>query len=230
LWHFGSQAFSHVGSQQAFSHAFGQAFSQAAGQQAPQALWHFFALQGFSQQAGSGQQPFAGQHAFGSSQMQPLLSNKSFKSANMSRTGVGRHFLPQADSQAGSQALGQAFAQAGSQAFGQAFSQQAGSQGFGQAFSQALGQAFSQQATLAQALHSPQPPLFSPSMRSRSSKPNPWLHRAALTRSAPKIVLLFIEQQLLYSELGFEKRGSSPAVHTVYCARAVEPILGPIFT
>jgi hypothetical protein len=88
--------------------------------------------------------------------------------------------LPQAGSQVG--------AQAGSQAF-------TGQQGAGHAFSQA--------ATLAQAL---QPPFsFMPSNRFRSSAPNPWLHRAALSKSAPKIVLLFIEQQLLYSEL--EKAG-----------------------
>jgi hypothetical protein len=96
-------------------------------------------------------------------------SNRSLMPANRSRTGVARQHVPQVGSQ-----------QAG-------FAQQAGS---GQ---QAL--AGSQQATLAQALHSPQPPqLFSPKRRSRSSSPNPWLHRATLTRSAPKIVLLFIEQ------------------------------------
>jgi hypothetical protein len=94
-----------------------------------------------------------------------------------------------------------AFSQhAGQQAFSQqrGLAQQAGS---GQ---QALAHGW-QQATLAQALHSPQPPPFSPSMRSKSSKPNPWLHKATLTRSAPKIVLLLIEQPLLYSELGLGK-------------------------
>ena len=152
------------------------------------------------QQAGSGQQPLAAsQHLV--SQQQPLASNISFTSANKSRTGsLGRQQScsvsqqPQAFSQqAGFAQQAQAFAQQP-----QAFSQQAGS---GQ---QAFGQAFSQQATLAQALHSPQPPPVQPNMRSKSSKPNPWLHRATLTRSAPIIVLPFIEQQLLYSELGWE--------------------------
>jgi hypothetical protein len=242
LWHFGSQGFSHVG-------------SQAAGQQAPHslALWHFRSLQAlpqagsqqaFSQHAfgqalahGSGQQPFSQQPLWPhSSTQQPLASNISFRFPNKSRTGVARHFLhlPQPFSQAGSQqafaqGFGHAFSQqAGAHGFGHAFSQQAGAHGFGHAFSQGAGQAFSQQATLAQALHSPQPPQFSPSMRSRSSKLNPWLHRATLTRSAPKIVLPFIEQPLLFSELWVGEGGSSPAVHTVYCARAVEPFLGPI--
>jgi len=60
----------------------------------------------------------------------------------------------------------------------------------------------SQQATSAQALHSPQPPLLSPNMRSRSSKPNPWPHRATLTRSAPITILPLIELQLLFNETG----------------------------
>jgi hypothetical protein len=164
----------------------------------------------FSQQAGAqhaftGQQG-SGQHALHAVQ-QPVLqllqqqshSNRSLIPANKSRTGVARQqVLQQVFSQ-------QAFSQqAGAQ---QAFSQQAGAQ---HAFTgqQGSGQhAFSQQATLAQhALHSPQPPqLFIPKSRSKSSSPNPWLHRATLTRSAPKIVLLFIEQQLLYNELGMLK-------------------------
>jgi hypothetical protein len=108
--------------------------------------------------------------------------------ANKSRTGVGRQTLHLA------QGAGQ---------FGrQAFSQQVGAQ---QAFSQhGFAQHGWQGATLAHALHSQQPPPFSPSMRSKSSKLNPWLHRATLTRSAPKIVLHLIEQPLLYSELGLE--------------------------
>jgi hypothetical protein len=221
LWHFGSQLFSQAASQQPLSQAFSQqaTFSQAFGQAfSQQATFSQAFGQAFSQQAGSGQQPFSPQVPL--SQQVPLHSNMSFKPANMSRTGVafakasrtgvGKCFL---------QVLSQpSFSQAGSQqatfsqAFGQAFSQQATfSQGAGQAFSQQA--TFSHGATLAHALHSPQPPLFSPSKPFRSSKPNPWLHRTTLTRSVPKIVLRFIEQQLLY---------------TVYCARAVEPILSSI--
>jgi hypothetical protein len=217
LWHFGAQVFSQAGA---------QAGSQAAtGQQAlqPFALWHRFSRHGFSQAtfsqgcgqafsqvAGSGQQPFAvSQQPL--SQVVPLASKRSFRLSNRSRTGVQCCLLHEPQL---------ACPQTGSQGFGQAFSQ-AGAQG--------CGHAFSQQATLAQALHSPQPPQFSPNMRSKSSKLNPWLHRATLTRSAPKIVLHFIEQQLLYSELRDLEGGSFPAVHTVYCARAVEPFLGPIF-
>ena len=124
----------------------------------------------------------------------------------------------------------------------QAFSQQAGFAQQPQAFSQQAGfaqhagsgqqafaqQAFSQQPTLAQALHSPQPPPFSPSMRSRSSKLNPWLHRATLTRT-PKNRLALIEQPLLYSELGLGKVGRNPQF--IRCtAGAVEPFLGSIPT
>jgi hypothetical protein len=73
LWHFGSQAFSQVGSQATGAQGFSQAFSQVAGQQAPHAfsqrtLWHFFTLHGSQQAAfaqGSGQQPLAS-HATGS--------------------------------------------------------------------------------------------------------------------------------------------------------------------
>jgi hypothetical protein len=204
LWHFGGlqqATFSQqaifsqqaTGAGQAFAQqcGFGQAGAQQCGfsQQAgtPQAFsqqrtLQCFTRQGFSQrifsqQAGFAQQAGSGQQqAFGASQhfgaQQPCTSKHSFMPAKMSRTGVGRHRLHL-----------QAFSQ-------QAFSQQAG-----------CGQAFSQQATLAHALHSPQPPPLSPSMRSRSSKPNPWLHRATLTRSAPKIILLLIEQPLLFSEL-----------------------------
>jgi hypothetical protein len=205
LWHFGSHFFSQAGSQAAtLSQALtGQQALHAFSQQ--RALWqHFLALQAFSQpqafshagsqafgqafsqQAGSGQQPLAALQAPVSHTV-PFDSNRSFKPANKSRTGVARHFLqwPQV-----------------------AFSQQATFPQVAGSGQHAFGHAFSQQATLAQALHSPQPPPFSPSKPFRSSKPNPWLHRATLTRSAPKIVLLLIELQLLYSELGFEEGGS----------------------
>jgi hypothetical protein len=188
LWHFGLQTFSQqTGVQQGFSQHFGaqQGFSQHFGAQHG-ASQHFGAQQRtFSQrtlrhfgaqQHGSGQHFGAAQHS--GSQQLPLASNRSLMLQNKSRTGVGRQtrHLPQAGSQAGAQAGAHGFAQHGWQ----------------------------QGATLAQALHSPQPPPFSPSMRSKSSKPNPWLHRATLTRSAPKIILLLIEQPLLYSELGLE--------------------------
>ena len=131
------------------------------------------------------------------SHVQPLPSNNSPMFPNRSRTGVGRqHFgtcrRPSRSRPAAAGLLAAA-----------RLRQQAGS---GQ---QAFAHGW-QQATLAQALHSPQPPQFSPSMRSRSSKPNPWLHKATLTRSAPKIVLLLIEQPLLYSELGLRKVGRYP--------------------
>jgi hypothetical protein len=123
-------------------------------------------------------------------------------------------------------------------------------------------QVFSQQAFSHPHASQPQPP-------PRSSHPNPLLQRATLSRSAPNIHLLLIEQQLLYNELEclgipigrpqtgvprlaspmawagpplgknrlkpglgsrFRDSGLAPAVRTVYCARAVEPILGPIST
>jgi hypothetical protein len=59
-----------------------------------------------------------------------------------------------------------------------------------------------QQAGAAQASQAPQPPQFSPDSRPKSSPANPWLARAALTRSAPNTILPFIEQTLLYNELG----------------------------
>jgi hypothetical protein len=189
-----------------------QAFSQQAFLQ-QHLLQHLLAQLGsqhlgFTQQAGSqaltgqqgsGQQALAGQQApqaFSQQQglqLQTLQQSSSLMPANKSRTGVGRQVVQQFFSQVGSQHFG--CSQAGWQAF-------TGQQGSGQ---QAL--TGSQQA-LAQALHSPQPPqLFSPSKRSRSSSPNPWLHRAALRTSAINIVLLFIEQQLLYSE---RLRGKMP--------------------
>jgi hypothetical protein len=60
--------------------------------------------------------------------------------------------------------------------------------------------AWSQQAGWSQ--HWLQPPRFRPTMFARSSKPNPWVVRAALTRSAPNTILPFIEQTLLFIELG----------------------------
>ncbi len=159
------------------------------------------------------QQAFAGPQV--SQRQHCLHSNRSFNPQNKSRTGVTRQQL-----------LSQ-----------QAFSHPHASQ--------------------------PQPP-------PRSSHPNPLLQRATLSRSAPTIHLLLIEQQLLYNELrclgiplgattnrsahlvaspmawagsplgknrlkrGLGSRvrdsGLAPAVRTVYCARAVEPILGPIIS
>jgi hypothetical protein len=116
--------------------------------------------------------------------------------------------------QAGAHA-GQAFSQqAGAQGAGQAFSQQAGAQGAGQAFSQQAGAALVQQAGSGQHLAAgaqaagpqvaqvSQPPQFRPNRRFIRSPASAWLARAALTRSAPKKILPFIEQQLLYNELG----------------------------
>jgi hypothetical protein len=167
LWHFGWQTFSQVaGLQQAtFSQVAGlqqATFSQVAGlQQATfsQAL----TLQAGLQQAGSEQQAFGAAQVFGSSQMYPFDSNKSAMSSNRSRIGV----------QCCLWHLGVPHTTGFSQQAGFAFSQQAGF-----AFSQTAGAAqhlagFSQQATLAQALQSPQSPPFSPRMRSRSSKLNP---------------------------------------------------------
>jgi hypothetical protein len=51
------------------------------------------------------------------------------------------------------------------------------------------------------AAHGAQPPL-SPDMLAIRSMLNPWLARITLTTSAPKTILPFIEQTLLYSELG----------------------------
>jgi hypothetical protein len=59
-----------------------------------------------------------------------------------------------------------------------------------------------QAAGAAHGLHSPQAPQFRPRRRSPRSKPNPWLARATLTRSAPSTILPFIEQTLLNNELG----------------------------
>jgi hypothetical protein len=44
----------------------------------------------------------------------------------------------------------------------------------------------------------PQPWLFRPNMRSKSSKPKLWLHRPTLTTSAPKTMFHLIEQRLLF--------------------------------
>jgi hypothetical protein len=159
------------------------------------------------QQALTGSQALQGSQALTGSQAQGQRPqswhfNKSLMPANKSRTGVGRQtfVLPQTGSQAGSQAFGAA--QAGSQAFtGQ----------HALTGSQALQG--SQGATLAQAL---QPPFsVTPSNRFRSSAPKPWLHRATLSKSAPKIVLLFIEQQLLYSELVKRGFGTDDRKHPI---------------
>jgi hypothetical protein len=135
---------------------------------------HVFGLQ----HAGSGAQHLGSSQQAGSQQLtlpQGMQVNKSFRPANRSQDGL-QHGLQHSGSQ-----------QAG-------FSQQAGSGA--QQFV-----AGSQQATSPHGSHAPQP-VFSPSRRSRSSNPNAWLLRATLTRSAPKTVLPFIEQQLLYKELG----------------------------
>jgi hypothetical protein len=186
------QAFSQQAGSQAFSQQAGsQAFSQQAGSQAglqaglqtrvrpqrflPQAFSQQAGSQAFSQQAGS--QAFsqqAGSHAAGAHAglQERRLAMQSLRPPNRS------------------QRCRQTVLQTGLHAGSQAFSQHAGSQ---HAFSQ---QAFSQQPA------SPQPPQFRPSRLSRRSMPNPWLHRATLTRSAPKMVLPLIEQQLLYNEPG----------------------------
>jgi hypothetical protein len=139
------------------------------------------------QQALGASQALTGQQAFGASQafsqpqglqLQRSQVSNSFTFANKSRTGVGRQTF----------VLPQTGSQAGSQAF------------TGQ-------QALTCSQGAAQALQLPQPPSVLPSNRSKSSAPNPWLHRAALNTSAPKIVLLFIEQQLLFNEL--QKAGLS---------------------
>jgi len=44
----------------------------------------------------------------------------------------------------------------------------------------------------------PQPWLFRPNMRSKSSKPKLWLHKPTLTTSAPKNMFHLIEQRLLF--------------------------------
>ena len=77
----------------------------------------------------------------------------------------------------------------------QAGSQQAGSQ---QAGSQQVGS----QQLVSQHCDWQQPPLFRPSIRFSRSKPKLWLQRPKLTTSAPKNMFHFIEQRLLYMELG----------------------------
>jgi hypothetical protein len=77
----------------------------------------------------------------------------------------------------------------------QAGSQQAGSQHAG---SQQVGS----QQLVSQHCDWQQPPLFRPSIRFSRSKPKLWLQRPKLTTSAPKNMFHFIEQRLLYMELG----------------------------
>jgi hypothetical protein len=217
-----SQPFSQAFSQQAtgFSQAFSQqamGFSQAFSQQA------MGFSQAFSQQAMGFSQAFSQQATGPQPPPQAFLSAsllRSLPSSGWQRSHAGFP-QPQAFSHAFSQQAGsgqhalagaqhsvlqhrlhskQSFRPANKSRTGlgrqhffshppHAFSQQAGS---GQ---QAL--AGWQHATFSQA---PQPPHFSPFRRPNSSPPNPWAQRATLSRSAPNIILLFIEQPLLYKE------------------------------
>ncbi|MGH7137419.1 MAG: hypothetical protein ACREHD_16875 [Pirellulales bacterium] len=83
--------------------------------------------------------------------------------------------------------------QAGSQ---QAGSQQAGSQQAG--CSQQVGS----QQLVSQHCDWQQLPPPRPNIRFSRSKPKLWLHKPKLTTSAPKNMFHFIEQRLLYMELG----------------------------
>jgi hypothetical protein len=197
----GAQVAAHAGASQAFSQQAGaqQAFSQRIFLQ--RILQAFSqqagAAQAFSQQAGSGAQHFTLPQGSQAGAQHPLHSKAHFKPENKSQTFLQRG-LQQGSQQAGPQA---------------GFSQQAGAaHGAGQAFSQHAG------------AHSPQPPPFSPSIRFRSSALNPWLYRATLTRSAPTTVLPFIEQQLLYNELGRHIPVEQPS------ARKHFPIVSSIFS
>jgi hypothetical protein len=137
--------------------------------------------QAASQQAGCSQQVASQQLDWQQLLPQPR-SNRPFSRPNRP------HFLPQQDDsqQAGSQ-------QAGSQQAGcsqQAASQQAGC-------SQQVGS----QQLVSQQDGWQQPPLR-PNIRVSRSKPKLWLHRPRLTTSAPTNMFHFIEQRLLYMELG----------------------------
>jgi hypothetical protein len=186
-------------------------FLQAGSQVGPQAGSQAFGASQAGSQALTGQQAFTGSQVVQGSQPhgaqpQSWHFSKSLMPANKSRTGVGRqHFvLPQVGSQTGSQAGSQALT--GQQAGSQAFTGQQALTG-----SQVLQG--SQGATLAQAL---QPPFsVTPSNRVRISPPKLWLYRATLSKSAPKIVLLFIEQQLLYSELVKRGFGTDDRKHPI---------------
>jgi hypothetical protein len=164
----------HDGSQQAGSQQLGaqQAGSQHAGAQ------HDGSQQAGSQQLGAQQlpQPWP----------QQPPSNRPQRPSKMQQ----RFFLQQLPHEL--------VQQVGSQHEG---SQQAGSQHEGAQHdgSQQVGaqHAGSQQAGVAQHDEQQLPQLFEPNMRFKSSKPNPCPHRLALTTSAPKSILIFIEQRLL---------------------------------
>ena len=203
-----------------------QAFSQQAGlaQQAG-------AAQAFAQQAGFAQHVGSGAQAFTSPQpqlSQRWQTNRPFRPLNRSHRlqQVSQQGFSQQAGLAQQVGAAQVFAQqVGFAQQPQVFSQQAGlaqQAGAAQAFAQQVGlaqqaQAFSQQAGFAQQAGSGeqhfadaqaagpqvlQSPLFRPNRRSIRSPASPWLTRAALTRSAPKKILPFIEQPLLYNERG----------------------------
>ncbi|HET6878808.1 MAG TPA: hypothetical protein VFI31_01485 [Pirellulales bacterium] len=89
--------------------------------------------------------------------------------------------------------------QAGSQ---QAGSQQAGSQQAGCAQQVGSQQAGWQQLVSQHWDWQQLPPPPRPNIRFSNSKPKLWLHRPKLTTSAPTNMFHFIEQRLLYMELG----------------------------
>lgn len=110
-----------------------------------------------------------------------------------------------------------------SQRFGRPQGGHAGPQGSG---AQAFG--CSQGAGAAQGA---QPPSFRPEMRPKRS-PNPWLHRAALSTSAPKTILPFIERSLLFAgNWGVSAVPHAPllpgAPHAADLAEMLLPGVGP---
>jgi len=176
----------------------GQAFSQTAG--AGQQTAGFG--QAFSQTAGAGQQTAGFGQAFSQT-----------AGAGQQTAGFGQAFSQQAGwPQAGSQAVGfgqQHFTLPHLRQANMSFSplnrshrflQQGLQAGWQQAGSGAQGLTAGSQA--AAAAHGPQPPPLRTTMRSIRSMLNPWLARAALTKSAPRSNFPFIEQTLLYKELG----------------------------
>jgi hypothetical protein len=211
-----------AGAPQAFAQGFGQAFSHGAGAQATG-----FG-QAFSHGAGAQATGFGQAFSHGAGAQATGFGQAFSHGAGAQATGFGQAFSHGAGQQAAG--FGQAFSHgAGPHPFGaHGFSQQhftlphlrqakrsfiplnkshrlqqVSQAGWPQVAAgvQALAAGL-QAAGAAHGLHSPQAPQFRPRRRSPRSKPNPWLARATLTRSAPSTILPFIEQTLLNNELG----------------------------
>ncbi|HWB14686.1 MAG TPA: hypothetical protein VG826_36015 [Pirellulales bacterium] len=164
--------------------------------------------QAASQQAGCSQQA-ASQHVGWQQLLQQPRSNRPRSLPNRPHLWLQQELQQLGSQQAGSQQAG-CSQQAASQQAG--CSQQVGSQ-----------QLVSQQDDWQQ------PPLLRPNIRVSRSKPKLWLHRPRLTTSAPTNMFHFIEQRLLYMELGRNACPSlaSPRRQTLFASSLVREGLAP---